>query len=176
MRWSLPYLGWSANGWFMIQIHLLRYKTYRGDNPQMLTQTHIIEWYHPKEERRNKKKHHKIAGLNISNYKKHIQLDISKPFNPWGPKGLKNLPKQHLSSVEVYTAPQFFFAKKKNGVCLFVGILFFAIFLGLVKKFKNSHRRFLPKNPSRTPRLKVLRTQLTCCLRCFSHPGCAAQL
>lgn len=61
---------------------------------------------------------------------------------------------QHLSSVEVYTAPGIFLCEKNNAVCLFRGILcVFVIFLGLVEnsKFKIHSRRFLPKNPRRKP-------------------------
>ena len=86
---------------------------------------------------------------------------------------------QHLSSVEIYTAPGIFLCEKKTcRVSFSWHFMCFCDFSWLGWKFKiqNSHRRFLQRIPSRTPRLKVLRTQLTCCLRCFSHPGCAAQL
>ena len=60
---------------------------------------------------------------------------------------------QHLSSVEVYTAPGIFFVRKNNAVCLFRGILcVFVIFLGLVENSKftvvGSSQRIPPSNPT----------------------------
>lgn len=148
----------------MIQIHLLRYKNHRGIILKCWHK-HILSNDIIPRKKGDQQKTPQDCWIKTSNYKKHIQLDISKIFNPWSP--VNNICHQLRS-----TLPQGFFLCEKTMPCVFfVAFYVFLWFFLAWLKIQNSQSSVPPKEfPRRTPRLKVLRTQLTCCLRCFSHP------